>query len=903
MTDITPIRYSGLNSIDVTMPSLADATYSIDVTNSSGTGSGAFTIGVPATGGDITRTIQPFDRLYWMVKISRTDGGLWNNIPATLPTTTDVFRICSISDTSFYGQVADTASVVDWGLDLSSIDNSFSGLPFEKPLAKIPSFNFSIDNMELIYHQLCEANGGDLNIFQSAEVEVYMCNGLIPSYFWNGAQWENELGQNWLYQPSNPGASYPANDGTYLAFKGIINKIDFSVKTTSFSAVGIADKNNNKMGTLSSSAGDPKGLGDIIPITYGDWSKQGDLAPLVLEGQQNNTPRLILSDRDNFSFSSARLYDKVSELDYRALGDVTAIDANTKVSFTDPTPVAVLQKNVAADAVSWDNGYQLDAVKSSTIPTQGQLTIEVDGEQVAFHDRFPKFFGFDKSASRAWGNTPLEAHSTTDNVLQMNETSLKAKATIKVDLIPSGYHTGDSANGGGSGGSLSQTLLNDDPTDQDQTMSNYYYRSGMKAPAVTSLERFFDADYYMTFKESGFNGVVTDYTMAASVLSRVEAGFRIGVNPFDLSCDIAFVTPDSSYVYNLNNNGSGVSTEFDFTQWSQYETNANAVEFNDLTFGFRPVLLATNLLNPTNEDMWFSLNYFKGEATLEIFADNGVWFWRGKGRINSGLTLIEKPVEILDDIAEFELLSTNTIIDSAPNRQDWKAAPSIYGKQQEFRKWLDGYLLDIGCGGFNNAAGDSVIFDLEKKVTPDYSILQTDILDNGGVQAVNYSFTDRSNLYNEFIIKFRPNPANKQFLNVLQVNDSSSTSTEEWAFFTSRAGLENKCALATSGLGFNNGETRQFIYEADSIRDQRTAEQLLQFFINFHHLTTAIVEVKGIFTKFYNLELGDQVDFSDVGGLPSKISNAQYIIIGKRINPSINGKKGSIDLKMMEVQF
>ena len=188
-------------------------------------------------------------------------------------------------------------------------------------------------------------------------------------------------------------------------------------------------------------------------------------------------------------------------------------------------------------------------------------------------------------------------------------------------------------------------------------------------------------------------------------------------------------------------------------------------------------------------------------------------------------------------------------------------------------------------------------------MTPDYSILQTDILDNGGVQDLEYSFTDRSILYNEFIIKFRPNPANNNFLNVLTVNDNSSSSTDDWVFFTSRTGLENKCALATAGLGLTNGEKRQFVYEADSIRDQRTAEQLLQFFINFHHLTTALVTVKGIFTKFYNLELGQQVDFLDVGGLPGKIKNAQYIIIGKRINPNINGKKGSVDLKLMEVQF
>jgi hypothetical protein len=45
MTDITPSRYTSETSIDVTIPTLVDGTYSIDVTNSSGLGSGAFIVG------------------------------------------------------------------------------------------------------------------------------------------------------------------------------------------------------------------------------------------------------------------------------------------------------------------------------------------------------------------------------------------------------------------------------------------------------------------------------------------------------------------------------------------------------------------------------------------------------------------------------------------------------------------------------------------------------------------------------------------------------------------------------------------------------------------------------------------------------------------------------------------
>ena len=45
MTDITPSTYTSETSMDVTIPTLVNGTYSIDVTNSSGLGSGTFTVG------------------------------------------------------------------------------------------------------------------------------------------------------------------------------------------------------------------------------------------------------------------------------------------------------------------------------------------------------------------------------------------------------------------------------------------------------------------------------------------------------------------------------------------------------------------------------------------------------------------------------------------------------------------------------------------------------------------------------------------------------------------------------------------------------------------------------------------------------------------------------------------
>ena len=101
----------------------------------------------------ISRQVNKFSDLYYMVKIENPTG-LWNNIEGQLPAQTDVFRITTINNSSYYGIAPDSVSVVDWNLDIGSVDNSFAGIISKDPLAKIPRVSFSIDNLELIYHQL-----------------------------------------------------------------------------------------------------------------------------------------------------------------------------------------------------------------------------------------------------------------------------------------------------------------------------------------------------------------------------------------------------------------------------------------------------------------------------------------------------------------------------------------------------------------------------------------------------------------------------------------------------------------------------------------------------------------------------------------------------------------------------
>ena len=102
MTDIAPSRFTSETSMDVTIPTLAIGTYSVDVTNSTGTGSDVFTVtpvpnSVPT---NITATPDQSDRLDLprMVTISGTN----------------IFERPSYTERELFTQVAPDVSASDW---------------------------------------------------------------------------------------------------------------------------------------------------------------------------------------------------------------------------------------------------------------------------------------------------------------------------------------------------------------------------------------------------------------------------------------------------------------------------------------------------------------------------------------------------------------------------------------------------------------------------------------------------------------------------------------------------------------------------------------------------------------------------------------------------------------------
>lgn len=847
---------------------------------------------------NVQRTVNKFSDLYYMVKVKKPSGQ-WNNIPNELPTTTNVFRICTISNTSFYGTATTEVNAVDWNLGLSSIDNSFNGLISQEPLAKIPQVKFSIDNLTLIYHQLCEANGGDLNLFYGADITVYLCNGYVPGMFWNSgaAKWSDEDGNDYVNQIAAPGGTYPDDDFAFRVFTGTINDIQFSMESTSFSALGVSDKLNTKFGTLSGVNSDQKTRGDIIPITYGNWTREDDLAPLILERNSSDVPRAFIDTQPIERLDNIRLYDKVSELDYRVENQKTVNADNNTVTFKNNSSSAALEKNITDDPTDWNNGSELGNVLRSHFPANNQLLFNINGENVAFQHDFNKFpsnpnYTTNRSAARGWSGGDILPHMSSEELFEVDADLQKANAviTIPLDLSELYLNTISVANSWVGTGSFQLTLENTDSTDQDTTHQNYYWRVGLKKQTDGSGQGG-EANFLMKYKDIGFEGEVLDYQLDLSVLGERFNDFFVVQNTLNIR------KVDDTLLFGIALNDA--SNPYDFEETNNDITSSFA-NVSDLKEGLKLEFLLNAEGNdydeiPTN----IQLNYINAQCQIRVFAENGLWYWRGLGRIDG--TLIEQPALVVDNLLTTEL-DFNDFVSFSTNRADWKTAPTIYGKEPSLRPWLKQYSLNTGTAIYSAYNGNEIQFDLEKNDTPDYTLNTNQIELKSDLQEIQYSFTDRMDLYNEFIIKFRKNPANGQFLNILKINEDEIESTDELTFFTGDApNLRQRCANASEYLGLNNGEKKQFIFEADAIRNQRTAEQLLQHFVRWHTSTKAIVKVNTILPETYNWDLGQQVVWGDVQGLPQKILDAQFIITGKTINPNIKGSGPTVSFTLTEV--
>ena len=64
-----------------------------------------------------------------------------------------------------------------------------------------------------------------------------------------------------------------------------------------------------------------------------------------------------------------------------------------------------------------------------------------------------------------------------------------------------------------------------------------------------------------------------------------------------------------------------------------------------------------------------------------------------------------------------------------------------------------------------------------------------------------------------------------------------------------------------------------------------------------------MTKVSGTYFDFFDVKVGDQVVFEQgtFGGLPKKVSEAQYFVFGSTITPAFGEDGGSIDLDLIEI--
>ena len=946
MADITPSRYTSETELDVSIPlGTAEGTLSVDVTNSSGTGSSPFTLGSVA---EITRTPHAFDNLNWLVVVSNTTpGGSWEKPDGTL---TQKFVFHTLANSSGYGIVDESISLVDQDLNVDPINFNLGEGPHKTPLAPIPSAGFSISNLELWYHQLSEINGGDLNLFEGANVKIYMCSSLAPAYFWNSDDmiWVNEAGSDYpaplqFADPTILSPNYPTNEFSWKVFTGTIQDISFSASTTSFDCIGINDLQNTNLGTLSDAKAQAKDRGKILPISYGVWQTDGDLMPVILDRDQQDVPRIILGEYDHQSIDGIRLFDKVSERDFFVLNTYSPNAENTEIEFREDTASADLGANISEDVTEWDQGPQVDTLldtkfgdKTDGIATE-QLLTSIDSEMVAFHDNMNDpvvtvtpygTIGGQKPASRAWGNSNTSEHTTTSEVFEVDADYQRATAIIAFSLPVLGMYKSLDANGIGSAGELNNgsgsywNTLKTVDTEESDSSPNFenFLLSGQNSYSELGSGGF----YSLSFEPIGFTGVITKIISSFSTWTNRGSITNPGTFAYGdwfVSSGL-FLSNTGSSVANIRYEGGAANLPQVFSdnvsvisssvisgtdQWDKFKTSVefenNLPDFDDLTGGalsLKMIVIPSSLTTTGEPDGHAITDFVDVALRAKVDAQDGLWFVQGEARDN-GATVIETPTESIQDIFTKDL-NFSDFGDITSNRSDWKSDFSIYGKQKKWRKVLKEFAQEFAMGSFNDRKGQENLIDLDTKaVTLD--IAPSMVLKNGNLQAVDYSFTDRDDLYNEILVKFRQNPANGDFLNVIQINEDTVESTIPLEYFATDApGIRSRLASATTRLGLDTAEKKTLIIESSFIRRTRTAEQLIEVLSQWWTSTKAIVTVKGTFSDFYYLALGDQVTFNyEWGGLPTKILDGQFMIIGHTINPAIKGGSGSIDLRLIEI--
>jgi len=250
---------------------------------------------------------------------------------------------------------------------------------------------------------------------------------------------------------------------------------------------------------------------------------------------------------------------------------------------------------------------------------------------------------------------------------------------------------------------------------------------------------------------------------------------------------------------------------------------------------------------------------------------------KANGRIDSGGSLIENPQDIITNIYNTELgVASALISDGTTSRSSWNMARSIF-EQENSADIIKSLCRDSACINFVRYNSQERIVDIEEKESADMTIDNSNIIIKNKNTTFKIDKTPLDELYTDFFIKYRKNYETGKYVTNKYVNTSSNNFDSEGSDY------QTICSNAESKYNIDNN--KQFIYEADWIFEEATAEKLCKWFVNWFTERKLLVEFEMMLDGIA-LEIGDQIKI-DHALLPSNINNESKFIIYKiRHNPN-----------------
>ena len=319
--------------------------------------------------------------------------------------------------------------------------------------------------------------------------------------------------------------------------------------------------------------------------------------------------------------------------------------------------------------------------------------------------------------------------------------------------------------------------------------------------------------------------------------------------------------------------------------------------------------LVKNLYMQMSDALYVSDKPKLPEAPKEIYAcadgyNYGSWITDG-GRTNpfaNGECITSAP-GIIEGILRNQLELTSTEIDTVAfdaemtrlwyaDSREVKLAKQILDREDSL-DIIAKICYESAMGYYQDWQAKESVFRLTPIGTP-VAISNTTIATQDGKYKFKIDRTPIDNLYCNFKLKYRKNPATDNYDKSLFVDHASA---DAWSATYSNMPTApqtywDKCVLCHTTYGID----KTWDYEADWIRDDDTAERFLEFMIDWLTVRHYLVDFEG-FLDHIDLELGDQRKINHAL-LPSGINNSEHFLL---VSQTINPKRERIEMRWISI--